>query len=302
MEPITEFPDSLQIPLAVAGSAVLVLMITELAALHFRERALRLRESRMATLSMFLQFPFRAFVEVLIGGVAIVACAMWAGMLSPLEMGTSWPWWIVGFVVYEFCYWVYHWLGHSVRLFWCGHAAHHSPEQMTMLVGSNANFIDSEILLTLVVGLGCGLFGLPPFMVFTFNVIDRSWAAWLHSSEWLMPRGSYGPVGRFMQTPWLHRVHHARNPIYKDRNLAPMTQLWDRILGTYQAPVAGEPVRYGITRRPDTGSVLDVHFGEYRLLWGDLRAAASLRERLAIAFGPPDRLVSRAAQPDFPLE
>lgn len=295
VDPITEFPAWLQPLLALAGVAVLAALFTELVVLHFRKRSLRLRESRMAALSMFLQFPFRAFGEWVLGRVAITACAIWAIRLSPFEMGTSWPWWIGGFVVYEFFYWVYHCLGHRVRLFWCGHSAHHAPEKMTLLMGTNANFIDSEILLTVVIGCGCGLLGVSPLMVLTFNIVDRSWAAWLHSSEWLMPRGRYGLLGRFMQTPSLHRVHHARNPIYKDRNLAPMTQLWDRILGTFQPFLADQPVDYGTTRRPDTGSVLDVHFGEYRLLWRDLRSAASLRERLAIAFGPPERPVAHAS-------
>ena len=86
-----------------------------------------------------------------------------------------------------------------------------------------------------------------------------------------------------------HRVHHGRNSVYKDRNLAPMTQLWDRIFRTFQVPLPTEPADYGITRHPDTGSVWDVHFGEYRLLWRDLRSASGLRERLAITFGPPER-------------
>ena len=295
MAAIEDFPDWFQTLLGLAGGAVLLAMFAELGVMHFRKRSLRLRESRMAFLATFLQLPFRAFVEFLVGGVAIFACAALAGTLAPFELGTAWPWWIAGFVVYEFFYWVYHYLAHRVRLLWCGHSAHHSPEQMTLLVGSNANFTDSEILLTLVIGLGCGLAGLPPFMVLTFNLIDRSWAAWLHASEWLLPRGDYGALGRILQTPYLHRVHHARNAIYKDRNLAPMTQLWDRVLGTYQLPVAAEPVEYGTTRQPDTGSVLDVHFGEYRVLWSDLRAAPNLRECLAIAFGPPERVPARRA-------
>ena len=104
-----------------------------------------------------------------------------------------------------------------------------------------------------------------------------------------MPRGTYGFLGRFLQTPSLHRVHHGRNPIYKDRNLAPMTQLWDRLLGTYQPLLPDEAPDFGVTRRPDTGSVIDVHFGEYALLWRDLRAARGWRARLAILFGPPGR-------------
>ena len=177
VDPITEFPAWLQPLLALAGVAVLAALFTELVVLHFRKRSLRLRESRMAVLSMFLQFPFRAFGERVLGRVAITACAIWAIRLSPFEMGTSWPWWIGGFVVYEFFYWVYHCLGHRVRLFWCGHSAHHAPEKMTLLVGTNANFLDSEILLTVVIGVGCGLLGVSPVMVLTFNIVDRSWAA-----------------------------------------------------------------------------------------------------------------------------
>jgi sterol desaturase/sphingolipid hydroxylase (fatty acid hydroxylase superfamily) len=273
--------------LGIVGVATLALLITELLVLHFRQHSLRLRESRMAALSIFLQLPFRTFSQWVLGRVAITACAVWGGWLSPFEAGTGALWWVYGFIVYEFCYWLYHFLVHRVRLLWCGHAAHHSPEEMTLLVGTNANPIDSEIHLVVIIGVGCGFLGVPPVMVLAFNTVDRLWAAFLHSSEWLMPRGSYGFLGAFMQTPALHRVHHGRNAIYKDRNLAPLTQLWDRLLGTYQPLLPEQRPVYGITRRPDTGSVVDVHLGEYRLLWSDLRAATSLRERLAIVFGPP---------------
>jgi hypothetical protein len=56
--------------------------------------------------------------------------------------------------------------------------------------------------------------------VLALNLLDRSWAALLHSSKWLLPKGHYGFLGRFMQTLPLHRVYHGRNAIYKDRNLA----------------------------------------------------------------------------------
>ena len=80
-----------------------------------------------------------------------------------------------------------------------------------------------------------------------------------------------------MQTPSYHRAHHAQNVSYMDTNYNSITLLGDWLMGTLQPLQDEEPVQFGITRDVDTSSMLDVHFGEFRLLWADLRRAGTVR-------------------------
>ncbi|MBW2361560.1 MAG: sterol desaturase family protein [Deltaproteobacteria bacterium] len=90
-----------------------------------------------------------------------------------------------------------------------------------------------------------------------------------------------------MQTPAYHRVHHAQNVRYMDMNYNSITLLWDWIFGTLQPLDDAEPVTYGITRGVDTASFWDVHFGEFRLLWRDMRSAPNLRTAILYLVMPP---------------
>lgn len=90
-----------------------------------------------------------------------------------------------------------------------------------------------------------------------------------------------------MQTPSYHRVHHARNVRYMDTNYNSITLLGDWLMGTLQPLDDREPVEFGITRDVNTASVVDVHFGEFVLLWRDLRSAHNMKEIIGYLLRPP---------------
>jgi hypothetical protein len=90
-----------------------------------------------------------------------------------------------------------------------------------------------------------------------------------------------------MQTPSYHRGHHAQYVKYMDTNYNSITLLGDWLMGTLQPLQAQEPVKYGITREVNTSSFLDVHFGEFTLLWSDLRSAGNLRAFFGYLLCPP---------------
>jgi hypothetical protein len=135
-------------------------------------------------------------------------------------------------------------------------------------------------------GLLPALLGVDPVIVAVISFVDVVWGNFLHVSDKVVTR-RLGVLEKFMQTPRYHRVHHARNVRYMDTNYNSITLLGDWLLGTLQPLDENEPVEFGITREVNTSSFWDVHFGEFWLLWRDLRQAGSIRSALGYLFCAP---------------
>jgi len=282
-----ELGATIQSASGVLFAALGLYLLLELAVLHFRHHELRLREARASGLGVLSGIAASAVVTLASGALTVGVAAVAGASLSPIEGGLGISWWVYGWIVYEFWYWVQHWAAHKVRLLWCIHAPHHAPGSIHMLVGANRHFLELVFYFPLFFGFVPALMGVHPLICVGVNLVDGIWGSFLHISDRVVPRGRYGLLERVLQTPSYHRVHHAKNPRYMDTNYNSITLLWDWLLGTLQPLRDDEPVRYGITREIDTGSFWDLHFGEFRALGRDLRAARSVRDRLALLLMPP---------------
>jgi len=282
-----ELGATIQSASGVLFAALGLYLLLELAVLHFRHHELRLREARASGLGVLSGIAASAVVTLASGALTVGVAAVAGASLSPIEGGLGISWWVYGWIVYEFWYWVQHWAAHKVRLLWCIHAPHHAPGSIHMLVGANRHFLELVFYFPLFFGFVPALMGVHPLICVGVNLVDGIWGSFLHISDRVVPRGRYGLLERVLQTPSYHRVHHAKNPRYMDTNYNSITLLWDWLLGTLQPLRDDEPVRYGITREIDTGSFWDLHCGEFRALRRDLRAARSVRDRLALLRMPP---------------
>ncbi len=264
-----------------------VYVVAEMAVLHFRRRALRLREARTTLLGALSVGVAIAIALRLALPVSVFLLASAGIALSPIgSLGNSLPVWIAGWLVYEFWYWFQHWAAHQTRLLWCIHSPHHAPRSIHMMVGANHHFVESAFYMPFFAGFMPALFGIEPVICVALNLVDGIWGSFLHISDQVVPKGRYGVLGRFLQTPSHHRVHHAKNVRYLDRNYNSITLFWDWALGTLEPLRDEEPPAYGITREVDTGSFWDVHFREFVLLARDVRRARGL-DRLRFLWKPP---------------
>ncbi len=234
--------------------------------------------------------PFRNFLGVnfltislpFLGGVGM---ALLASELAPFSLGNDWYFWIIGLLIYEFWYWVQHFLAHKVRLLWCIHSPHHAPDTINMVVGYNHHLLEVPYM-AFFMGFMPVICGVPLEMNVVINAVDIIWGSMLHASPQVISK-RYGVLEKFLQTPSYHRVHHAKNPRYMDTNYNSITLFWDWALGTLQTIREDEPVKYGITREVDVESWRDVQLGEMRLLWSDVRSAPGLKNKLAYMLMPP---------------
>ena len=234
-------------------------------------------------------FLIYLFNRILGRFIAIGMVAFCIGALEPLAIiktSMTWYWFIYGYLVWEFAHFIYHFLAHKVRLFWCLHATHHSPEEMNLSV-SHAHFFLEAPYADFIRTSICILMGIDPIMLFTIMFIDGTYGAFIHVGENLIKDARFGFLNKIMLTPSHHRVHHARNPLYLDTNYCNLLNIWDRIFGTYQEENPNLDIDYGITRPIDSGNFVHVYFGEIIHLARDVINAPGILNKLRYVFYPP---------------
>ncbi len=194
--------------------------------------------------------------------------------------------WIYAVLAWDLATWVYHFSAHRVRLLWCLHSPHHASEDLTITTAW-VHFFAEGWYTTMMQLVVLTLLGVPGTMIAVLVSFEVTWGTLIHVGERTLPTGRLGALRFFVMTPSYHRVHHARNPLYLDTNFCTLLPFWDWVLGTLQ-PIRDEvKLQYGVVRKIDAAEFLDFYFGEFVLLWRDLRNAKNWRERISYLVKPP---------------
>jgi sterol desaturase/sphingolipid hydroxylase (fatty acid hydroxylase superfamily) len=160
------------------------------------------------------------------------------------EMSEKSLWvWVVGLVLYDLCYYWHHRLGHEVALFWAAHVVHHQSEDYnlsTALRQTSSGWIGGWLFY-----LPMAVLGFPPLVFAVVGLIDLLYQYWVHTQQ----IGRLGWFDRWFCAPSNHRVHHAVNDRYLDKNYGGILIVWDRLFGTFEEERDDEPCVYG-TRGP----------------------------------------------------
>lgn len=140
----------------------------------------------------------------------------------------------------DFCFYWFHRVAHEWAAPWATHVVHHQSEDYNLAVALRQSALEDGF--AWVFYLPLALLGFPPLWYVAVHSINLLYQFWVHTRA----IDKLGPLEWFMNTPSHHRVHHARNPQYLDRNYAGMLIIWDRMFGTFE-PEVEEPV-YGLTK------------------------------------------------------
>jgi alkylglycerol monooxygenase len=205
-------------------------------------------------------------------------------------------------------YW-FHRTAHEYAAPWATHVVHHQSEEYNLTVALRQSAFES--CFAWIFYLPLAVIGFPPGWYLAMSAINLLYQFWVHTEA----IGKLGPLEWVMNTPSHHRVHHARNPQYLDKNYAGMFIIWDRMFGTFQ-PEVEEPV-YGITKPLASWNPLWANVQSWSDLWHDARRAPRWRDKIKIWFmplgwtapgvpeGPRARPITRAAvtkyDPPLPL-
>lgn len=190
-----------------------------------------------------------------------------------------WAQWVVGFFAIEIAYYWWHRVSHRVNLFWAAHITHHQSEEMNLAVALRQSAFTKLTFVPFLVALP--FIGVPPVVYAVVYAINLLYQFWIHTE--LIPR--LGWFEHIFNTPSHHRVHHAINPQYLDKNYGGILIVWDRLFGSFS--VEQERCRYGITKRLGSFNPIwaQVHYwrdlwrnGLWRTMW-DEPAAVKIPDR-----------------------
>ena len=213
----------------------------------------------------------------------VLAVYFAAYSLRPFDIPMdNWISWVVLFFAVDFAYYWLHRMSHEIRWMWAQHAVHHSARQITLSVAYRLGWTSlvAGPWLFLVPVCWIGFDPLSVGLMFAANLIYQFW---LHTET--VPK--LGILESVFNTPSHHRVHHAVNPEYLDRNYGGVLIVWDRLFGTFAEEKAGRAIEYGLVHQIDTLNPVKIVFSEWVSLFRDLRSARDLREAAGYAFGKP---------------
>jgi len=234
----------------------------------------------------FLIYVFNRFIGRFIAIGMVVLCIGLFQQYALIQTELTWYWFIYGYIIWEFGHFIYHYLGHKVRLFWCLHSTHHAPENMNLSVTYAHFFLEAPYADAIRTTI-CILLGVQPEMLFIIMFIDGTYGAFIHVGENMIKDARFSSLNKIMLTPSHHRVHHARNPLYIDTNFCNLLNIWDKVFKTYQEEQMDIEIDYGITRKIDSGKFLDVYFGEFVALGKDVFNAPGFDNKLLYFIMPP---------------
>lgn len=204
--------------------------------------------------------------------------------ISPLRdvVERQWWAWLALFVLDDFSYYWFHRLNHEVRLFWAGHVNHHSSEYLNL--GTALRQGVGERIHKMLFWIWLPLLGFDALMIVTMIGVNLFYQFWVHTEAVRKLPAWFEAV---FNTPSHHRVHHASNIRYLDRNHAGTLIVWDRLFGTFSAELDSEPPVYGLTSNLHTFNPAKVLFHGYTALWSDMRRAPGLGAKLRYIFFAP---------------
>ncbi len=211
----------------------------------------------------------------------IPAVAVYAVLytLTPLRVELSWWTLPLMLVAQDFLYYWSHRSHHVIRILWASHVVHHSSQRFNLSTALRQTWTGATSWLFYVPMIAVGVH--PAVLAFCQSV-NLVYQFWIHTERIdRLP----APIEAVFNTPSHHRVHHASQGSYLDRNFAGMLITWDRLFGTFEPE--GERCVYGLTTNIGTYNPVRVAFHEYAAIGRDWRAARGPREKVALLWRRP---------------
>jgi len=222
------------------------------------------------------------YVRVGLRALMLVPYALVVEHAAPWKLPADhWAVWVLAFVLYDFMFYWLHRLSHEWNVLWAVHVVHHQSEEYNLTTA-----LRQAALVPLVSWpffLPLALLGIPWEVTGVVSILQLLYQFWPHTRH----IGRMGVLDRWIQTPSNHRVHHAQNDRYLDRNYGGILMVWDRIFGTFQDELAEEPCVFGIRGQLRSWNPLWANWH----VWQDLAVTswrtASWRDKLKVWFAPP---------------
>ena len=231
------------------------------------------------------------YLSVLNGGIDLLFRAVYlfivlqwffdAHLFEPVV--TPALYWFLLFIAEDFIFYIEHRVDHYCRLFWAVHVTHHSSGEFNLTTGFRSSVF--QPLYRFIYFIPLTLLGFRPEDIVFMYSLTQIYGILVHT-RYIKKMPAWFEL--FFVSPAHHRVHHASNILYLDKNMGMCLIIWDKMFGTFQTEVPGEPVRYGLTTpMDDPHHPVKIIFHEWQNIARDLRKDTSISNKLKYIFMPP---------------
>ncbi len=217
--------------------------------------------------------------DVLGLSINIIAYTWLVKNIAVYQITATWLAYLVAFVCIDFAgYWVHRW-SHHINLLWNLHIVHHSSEEFN-LAGALRQTITIFINPFAFLLVPAALLGVPNEVMITVGPLHLFAQFWYHTQY----ISKMGFLEKIIVTPSHHRVHHAINKEYLDKNFSQIFIFWDNLFGTYQEEMKEVPPVYGITRPVRTWNPIKINFSHLWLMMKDAWRTNSWKDKFTLWF------------------
>jgi sterol desaturase/sphingolipid hydroxylase (fatty acid hydroxylase superfamily) len=191
--------------------------------------------------------------------------------------------WFSCFIIQDFLYYIHHYVDHKSRIFWAVHATHHNSEYFNLTTGFRSPVF--QPLYRYVFFIPMAVAGFHPLHIMFAYTVNQVWGTLVHTKK----INKLGFLEYFMVTPSHHRVHHASNLRYLDKNMGMVLIIWDKIFGTFEPEDDSyEPTKYGLTYPIEDKGPINIIFHEWKAIYRDAsQPKISFSDRLKYIFYNP---------------
>ena len=213
--------------------------------------------------------------------ITIISYSWIEERIALTHITSTWLTYVIAFVALDFSHYWVHRIDHANNFFWNSHIVHHSSEEFDLACAVRQP-ISSFVKIFSFFMIPAALLGISPIVVATVTPIQFFAQFWYHTRY----INRMGFLEKILVTPSHHRVHHAFNNEYLDKNLAQIFIIWDKMFGTFMEERADIPPVYGITRPMRTWNPIRINFIHMWLLISDAWRASSFVDKMNVWFKP----------------
>lgn len=224
-----------------------------------------------------------AGLDVLLRWVFYMAVLIWAYQYHFFKIENIYGYWFALFLLEDLAFYIEHRADHFCRLFWAVHVTHHSSEEFNFTTGFRSSVL--QPVYRFIYFIPIVLLGFQPVDIVFMYSITQTYGILVHTQYiHKMPRW----FEAIFVSPSHHRVHHASNIRYLDKNLGMCLIIWDKMFGSFQEELNSDPVKYGLTKPVENNNhPINIIFHEWKNIFEDMRKKLPVSIKLKYLFMPP---------------
>lgn len=258
----------------------LILIIAEILMSHWKGHGYYTFKETLQNIYLTIS---NGLLDLLLRIIFYIAVLLWCYEHQFCSIENVFLYWLFLFLLEDFAFYFEHRIDHFCRLFWAVHVTHHSSEEFNLSTGFRSSVF--QPVYRFVYFIPIALVGFHPLDIVFMYSLTQTFGILVHT-QYIQKMPAWFEA--IFVSPSHHRVHHASNTIYLDKNMGMCLIIWDKLFGTFQKELPEEPVVFGLTKPiQQSGHSIKIIFHEWQDLAKDLRKSKHIHHRIKYLLMPP---------------